>query len=121
MTPLDLDGATCIEEPIPLPPGWVAKIAPSGRTFFINFKINKSTYRDPRTGELTPLPTDSDNENQTISLSSQISDHSHSSLSLLSLVSLRADYQLIMAHSSECLAPAPVLRTALHTPPATPG
>ena len=70
-----LDGITPPDESTPLPPGWIAKVAPSGRTFFMNFRQNKTTFRDPRTGELTPMPTSSDDENMKISLSSQQSDN----------------------------------------------
>lgn len=63
------------ESEIPLPDGWVQRIAPTGRTFFINFRNNKTTFKDPRTGEETPIPNGSEEEHQRISLSTQISDN----------------------------------------------
>ena len=53
----------------PLPPGWVSQVAPTGRTFFVNFRNNKTTFRDPRTGQLTPMSIGTDAENKKISLS----------------------------------------------------
>ena len=62
-----LDALSIYERP--LPPGWVSRVAPTGRAFFVNFRNNKTTFKDPRTGQLTPIAVGTDAENQKISLS----------------------------------------------------